>query len=180
MSLQIDLLRGSLTAGLRKKIAQGAISVFPGLRIGWIAAPAAAIDRLTSIQHASCLAANTLDQAADDRFSRSGEFEGYLRRIHRVYRRRMQTMIDALVRHLPAEVEWTRPVGGYTLWLTLPHPVEAESEVCDDLRNAGVRVAPGRVFYASTPEHAHLRLSIACVDEERIEEGCRVLGGVLA
>ncbi len=153
--------------------------VFPGLRIGWIAAPRAVVGRLASIQHATCLAANTLAQAAADRFSRGGDFEAYLRRIHRIYRRRMQTILEALGRRLPSGVEWTRPTGGYTLWLTLPHPAEAEAEICGKLNGAGVRVAPGRWFYASTPEHAHLRLSIACVDEGQIEEGVRRLGDAL-
>jgi DNA-binding transcriptional MocR family regulator len=153
--------------------------VFPGLRIGWIAAPLPAASRLASIQHASCLAANTLAQAAADRFSRRGEFELYLRRIHRVYRRRMQIMLEALGRCLPPTVKWTKPAGGYTLWLTLPHPFEDETEICGRLRDAGVLATPGRLFFASTPEHAHLRLSISCVDETRIDEGCRRLGDVL-
>lgn len=154
--------------------------VFPGLRLGWIAAHPAAIGQLVSIQHASCLSTNTLAQAAADRFSLGGGFEAYLRRIHRIYRRRMKTMIDALERHLPVDVEWTRPAGGYTLWLTLPNPVESEPGICDGLESAGVRVAPGRRFYATAPTHAHLRLSIACVDEAEIEEGCRRLGSALA
>ncbi len=153
--------------------------VFPGLRVGWIAAHPTAIGQLISIQHASCLSTNTLAQAAADRFSLGGGFEAYLRRIHRIYRRRMKTMIEALEQYLPADVEWTRPAGGYTLWLTLPNPVESESRICDDLEKAGVRVAPGRRFYATAPAHAHLRLSIACVDEAQIEEGSRRLGGVL-
>jgi DNA-binding transcriptional MocR family regulator len=154
--------------------------VFPGLRVGWVAAPSEVVSRLARVQHASCLAANTLAQAVADRFSRRGEFERYLRRIHRVYRRRMQLMVDGLDRHLPPGVEWWRPAGGYTLWMTLPEPVDAEPELCEAIGNAGVRVAPGRVFYAAPPDRAHLRLSIACVGEDRIEEGCRRLGGALA
>jgi DNA-binding transcriptional MocR family regulator len=154
--------------------------VFPGLRVGWIAAPSEVVDRLTAIQHASCLGANTLAQAVADRFSRRGEFEVYLRKIHRVYRRRMQLMLDGLDRHLPAGIEWSKPVGGYTLWLTLPHPADAESMLCGELRNAGVRVTAGRGFYASPPARAHLRLSIACVGDDLIEEGCRRLGSTLA
>jgi len=154
--------------------------VFPGLRVGWIAAPEAVIYRLASIQHATCLAANTLAQAVADRFSRRGDFEAYLRRIHRIYRRRMQIMIEALGRHLPSDIEWTRPTGGYTLWLSLPHPPEAENEICDRLARNGIRAAPGRWFYAEPPSHAHLRLSIAVVDETAIEEGCRRLGAVLS
>ena len=153
--------------------------VFPGLRLGWIAAPIDAARRLEEIQHATCLAANTLTQAAADRFIRSGDLELYLRRVHRIYRRRMAALLDGLERHLPAGISWTRPIGGYTLWLTLPHPVADEPALVHELASAGVLVAPGCWYYAAPPPTAHLRLSIACVDEGRIDDGCRRLGEVL-
>ena len=146
--------------------------------MGWIAAPQAAVSVLSSIQHASSLAANTLAQAVAERCCRSGEFERYLRRVHRVYRRRMQAMLGGLERHLPASVQWTRPVGGYTLWLTLPGRAGDATTWRDRLADAGVRVAPGRRFFGAPPDRPHARLSIACVDEEGIEEGCRRLGAV--
>lgn len=153
--------------------------VFPGFRVGWIAADRTAIERLTSIQHVTSLAANTIAQATAARFFRRGEFESYLRRIHRVYRRRMQVLLDGLEEHLPSSIQWTQPQGGYTAWITLPDPVSDELTVVTQLNRAGVRVAPGCRFYATPPIHAHLRLSIACIDEEGIKEGCRRLGHVL-
>ena len=153
--------------------------VFPGLRLGWIAGPREAARRLEELQHTTCLAANTLSQAAADRFIRSGDLELYLRRAHRIYRRRMATLLDGLERHLPSGIAWTRPMGGYTLWLTLPHPVAAEPTLVRELAGAGVLVAPGRWYYAVPPPTAHLRLSISCVDVTRIDDGCRRLGEVL-
>lgn len=153
--------------------------VFPGFRVGWIAAPREVIRRLAAVQHASNLASSTIAQAAADRFCRRGAFELYLRRIHRVYRCRMRAMLGGLERSLPPDIRWTRPVGGYTLWLTLTEPVEAEDEIVHSLLDAGVRVAPGRAFYANPPRRAHLRLCIACVDERSIEEGCEILGRIL-
>ncbi len=153
--------------------------VFPGLRVGWIAAPREAVALLGSIQHASCLAANTLAQAVAERFCQRGELESHLRRIHRIYRRRMQTLLDGLERNVPPDVRWTRPRGGYTLWLTLPDGGDDERTWCDRLARAGVRVAPGSRFFGARPCATHLRLSIACIDEPRIEEGCRRIGRVL-
>lgn len=154
-------------------------TVFPGLRLGWIAAPREAAARLGAVLRASCLAGNTLAQAAVARYCTSGDFEAYLRRAHRAYRARMQAMLGALARHLPPGVAWTRPLGGYTLWLTVPLPARREPEVCARLLRAGVRVAPGRPFFARAPAAAHARLSISCVPEERIEEACRRLGSAL-
>jgi DNA-binding transcriptional MocR family regulator len=154
--------------------------VFPGQRIGWIAAPREAILRLTDIKHASCIAGNTLAQAAAARFCTGGEFEAYLRRIHRVYRRRMQALLQGLERHMPDGVRWTRPSGGYTAWATLEGIGMAESELLERILQEGVKVGPGRRYFANRPAATHLRLSIACVAEERIEIGCRSLGRALA
>jgi len=153
--------------------------VFPGLRVGWLAAPAAAIARLTAIQRVSCLAGNTLAQAAAARFCGTGAFEAYLRRIHRVYRRRMQAMLRGLDEHMPPGVAWTKPSGGYTLWLTLPGAARDEPALCARIAAAGVKVAPGRRFFAKPPASPHARLSIACVDDAQIAEGCRRLGRAL-
>ncbi len=153
--------------------------VFPGLRVGWIAAPSSAIEALTAIQHVSCLSANTLAQAAAERFCSGGDFEAYLRRIHRVYRRRLQVMLEALATQLPPTVAWTRPSGGYTLWLTLPGAFADEPFWCSRIAEAGVRVAPGRAFFGAAPTAAHARLSISCCDDEQLREAAVRLGRAL-
>lgn len=154
--------------------------VFPGQRIGWIAAPQEAITRLTDIKHAACLAGNTLAQAAAAQFCTSGAFEAYLRRIHRVYRRRMQALLGGLERHMPDGVKWTRPSGGYTAWLTLTESGTRESELVERIAQEGVKVGPGQRYFGRRPKATHFRLSIACTDEEQIATGCRRLGRALA
>jgi DNA-binding transcriptional MocR family regulator len=103
--------------------------VFPGLRVGWIVAPKPAVSLLTNILQVSSVAGNTLAQAAAARFCAGGEFEAYLRGIHRVYRRRMRVLLEELDEHMPAGVTWTRPRGGYTTWLTLPAGEAPEDEL---------------------------------------------------
>jgi GntR family transcriptional regulator/MocR family aminotransferase len=154
--------------------------VFPGLRLGWIAAPRACVEHLVAVQRFSSLAGNTLAQAAAAQFCSSGAYEAYLRRVHRVYRARMQTMLQSLRDCLPAGVEWTRPAGGYTLWLRLPAAKPDERTLVERGLRAGVKVVPGSQFFPRPPGLPHLRLSIACVTEEQIVEGCARLGRALA
>jgi GntR family transcriptional regulator/MocR family aminotransferase len=154
--------------------------VFPGLRVGWIAAPREGIERLFAIQRLSSLAGNTVTQAAAARFCGSGLYEAYLRRVHKVYRRRMQAMLQSLRDHMPGHVAWTQPAGGYTLWLRVPGSATDERAMCERFLRDGVKVAPGRPFFARAPSDSHFRLSIACVTEAEIVEGCRRLGRSLA
>lgn len=154
--------------------------VFPGLRLGWIAAPPEAVQRLAAIQRASCLSGNTLAQATAARFCASGEFEVYLRRVHREYRKRMLALLDGLQAHLPRHVSWTRPIGGYTVWLEMPDRPNREDELYRRALESGVRMARGSRFFARAPRRTCFRLSIACATAPEITEGCRRLGAALA
>jgi DNA-binding transcriptional MocR family regulator len=154
--------------------------VFPGLRIGWIAAPRECVDRLYAIQRASSLSGNNVAQAAAARFCGSGLYEMHLRRVHKVYRKRMHAMLQGLRERMPGGVEWTQPEGGYTLWLRLRKTREGEDAILARLNREGVRVAPGSLFFPRARVEPHFRLSIACVSEEQIVEGCRRLGRALA
>ena len=92
----------------------------------------------------------------------------------------MQALLRGLEAHMPEGVEWTHPVGGYTLWLIMRDPSIDERSLCDRLLGQGVKVVPGSIFFARPPSGARLRLSIACVDEEKILDGCSRLGRVLS
>jgi DNA-binding transcriptional MocR family regulator len=154
--------------------------VFPGLRIGWIAAPRECVRRMVAIQGITCLSGNVLAQAVAARFCESGSYEAHLRRIHKVYRRRMQAMLAGLAEHMPPGVEWTRPAGGYTLWLGVGKSRLDERTLFMRLLQDGVSVAPGSLFVRTPPAQPSFRLSIACASEEEIAEGCRRLGRSLS
>ena len=155
--------------------------VFPGLRVGWVAAERACIERLLAISRFSALSANVVAQAALQRFCASGCYESLLRRVHRAYRRRMLTLLAALHRHLPERgVRWTQPAGGYTLWLTVEATSWSEDRVDAQLRAHGVLASRGSLYFTAPHPGVHFRISIANLDEAEIEEGCRRLGAALA
>lgn len=153
--------------------------VYPGLRIGWIAAPRAAIAPLTALNRVTSLGGAVLNQAIAAQLLRSTAFDVHLRRVHRTYQRRLRSLFDGLAAHLPRGISWTRPAGGYLLWLTVPAAAAHEGTIVERLARAGVEVTPGAPLHVRRSPHAHLRLSIACADEAAIADGCRHLGEVL-
>lgn len=150
--------------------------VFPGLRIGWIAAPEACLQRLLAVHRLSSLGGSQLAQAAIARFCELGMYDAHLRRIHARYRRRMQAMLHGLAAHMPDGAQWTQPAGGCTLLLTLAGMPAGEDAICRRFFDDGVRVEPGRPFFATPPAEPTFRMSIACADEQTIAEGCRRMG----
>ena len=82
-------------------------------------------------------------------------------------------------RWLPAGCRWVRPYGGMFFWLTLPSGLDATALLAKAV-DAGVAYVPGAAFYSADARADTLRLSFVTVDTARIEEGVRLLGGVLA
>jgi 2-aminoadipate transaminase len=51
-------------------------------------------------------------------------WQDYLESLKDLYRRRRDTMLDALAEHFPREASWTRPQGGLFIWATLPDYID--------------------------------------------------------
>jgi DNA-binding transcriptional MocR family regulator len=79
---------------------------------------------------------------------------------------------------MPDGCTWTRPAGGFFVWLTLPEGLDAKAMAP---RAIAERVAyvPGTGFYADGTGHRHMRLSYCFPEPHRIREGVRRLAGVV-
>ena len=64
-------------------------------------------------------------------------------------------------------------------WLTLPQGLDATALLPEAVA-AGVAYVPGAAFYSAQARADTLRLSFVTVDAARIDEGVRLLSGVLA
>jgi 2-aminoadipate transaminase len=151
---------------------------FPGLRVGWIVAPGAAIERLRVVKQTTDLHTDQLAQATLAEFLRRGMFSRHLAKMRKVYASRLNALDEALRKHMPEETRWTRPEGGMCLWLELPPGFDA-SELLIHSKERGVLFAPGRYFYAQNPLPNTLRLGYAGLDEKQIARGVATLAELL-
>ncbi len=151
---------------------------FPGLRVGWIVAPAAAIERLRVVKQTTDLHTDQLAQATLAEFLRRGMFSKHVAKMRKVYASRLMALDEALHKHMPEETRWTRPEGGMCLWLELPPGFDA-SELLIHSKERGVLFAPGRYFYAQNPLPNTLRLGYAGMDEKQIVRGVTTLAELL-
>jgi DNA-binding transcriptional MocR family regulator len=154
--------------------------LFPGLRIGWIAADRCRIEKLCAIRKLSDDGGNTMMQAAMNELCLSGSYQKHLELVNKIYARRMRAALEALSCHVPTEkATWTRPGGGYLIWLTLAPTRLTEAELCSLLRAHGVDADPGSGSFTQAPARLHLRISISAYAEDILEEGIRRLGKAL-
>jgi 2-aminoadipate transaminase len=151
---------------------------FPGLRVGWIVAPATAIERLRIVKQTTDLHTDQLAQATLAEFLRRGLFTKHLAKMRKVYAARLLALDEALQKHMPEGTRWTRPDGGMCLWLELPPGFDA-SELLIHAKERGVLFAPGRYFYVQNPLPNTLRLGYAGLDEKQIARGVATLADIL-
>jgi 2-aminoadipate transaminase len=151
---------------------------FPGLRVGWIVAPATAIERLRIVKQTTDLHTDQLAQATLAEFLRRGLFTKHLAKMRKVYASRLSALDEALRKHMPEGTRWTRPDGGMCLWLELPPGFDA-SELLIHAKERGVLFAPGRYFYVQNPLPNTLRLGYAGLDEKQIARGVATLADLL-
>ncbi len=153
-------------------------SLFPGVRVGSISARGRALEGLVALKHATDLSDARPLQAALTRFVESGDYDRHLVRIRMMLSERHRAMDEALACSMPDGTVWTRPEGGYQLWLELPHEVDTRDLLADAAR-AGVIFSPGSLFMPDGRPSRAMRLTVACADEDEIRRGVAALGEVV-
>ena len=168
--------------GSRELIAHcGSLSkvLSPGLRIGWMIAPAELLAKATMCKQFSDAHTSTFAQATAAQYLRSGRMPATLDNVRKVYGERARTMGAALNRELGDAIEFTQPNGGLFFWARL---TGANGKIADANVLAKkaieqlVAFVPGAPFFASNPDVSTLRLSFATANVEKIEEGIARLG----
>jgi 2-aminoadipate transaminase len=150
----------------------------PGLRVGWALAPPAVRDRLVLAAESAMLSHSAFAQLAVDRYLSTQPWAEQLKDFREMYRDRRDAMLSALDASMPEGVSWTRPGGGFFVWVTLPPGLDAKAMLP---RAIGARVAyvPGTGFYADGGGRANIRLSFCYPTPDRIREGVAKLAEVI-
>jgi 2-aminoadipate transaminase len=151
----------------------------PGLRVGWMIAPAELLAKATMCKQFSDAHTSTFAQATAARYLKAGRMPATLAHVRQVYAERAQTMGDALRAELGDAIEFVQPQGGLFVWARLTGAggkVSDGGELAKRAIEKGVAFVPGAPFYCANPDHATLRLSFATVGVEKIREGVVRLG----
>ena len=150
----------------------------PGIRVGWTAAPRPVLEKMNLGKQAADLCSSSLTQQFVAAYFAEGRWDQYLLSLRDLYRRRRDTMLDALAEHLPPEAQWTRPQGGLFVWATLPDYIDTTDLLARALREQ-VAFVPGRAAYVDGRGGSSMRVNFSGVSEADIREGVRRIGKVV-
>ncbi len=165
----LPMLAGSLGD---RAVLLGSFSkiVAPGIRLGWVCAPEAVMQRLVTAKQGSDLHSNYFSQRVLYQYLCDNDLDAHIGRIRAAYGAQREAMVKMLELHCPPEVRWTRPEGGMFLWLTLPERLDA-MELFERAIKERVAFVPGAPFYVDGGGSTTLRLNFSNSDLARIETG---------
>ena len=151
----------------------------PGFRVGWVLAPHAVREKLVLAQESATLCPPVFSQFAVAAYLHHHDWRGQIKIFREMYRERRDAMIAGLTDHMPPGTTWTYPHGGFFVWVTLPPGLDSQAMLPRAV-SARVAYVPGTAFYADGFGSRHMRLSYCFPTPDRIIEGTRRLGDVLA
>ena len=149
-------------------------ALLPGIRTGYVIAPPALRPRLSYLLRTREMGGSTFLQRALALFLSQGLYDAHVERVLPTYRKRRNALVAALSEHMPPEVSWTHPSGGYCCWLSLPENGDF-TNLHRMALSRGVLVTPGDVFFTRSPHRSHLRICFGGEDERVLGEAVRVL-----
>ena len=177
-------LEGELMPALRSMDADNVVylgsfsKIFaPGFRVGWVLAPHAVREKLVLTQEAATLCPPVFSQYAIATYLDQFDWRAQITVFRDMYRERRDAMMAGLNAHMLEGTTWTRPTGGFFVWVTLPDGLDSQAMLPRAV-TARVAFTPGTAFYADGLGSRNMRLSFCFPPPERIYEGTRRLGEV--
>jgi len=153
-------------------------TIAPGIRVGYVVVPDDLVAALEQIAAETTISPSVFVQGALMEFVRQGNFEPNLERTRQALRARRDAMLAALDRFMPEGSVWSRPEGGYFVWLDFPAGVRAD-ELLGRAGEAGVTFVKGSDFYVGPGGEESARLAFSFASVAEIERGIEILAGLV-
>ncbi len=147
-----------------------------GIRLGWMASSAPLVDRLLRLKSDS--GTSPIASAIAAQFMQD-HMEAQIAKVRDSYRQKRDLTLDALERHLGNAATWTRPEGGFFVWVTFDESRDIAAIVAG-CEARGVRIRSGSAFRVDGDDRHAVRLAFSHSEPDAIEAGIAVLGEVVA
>jgi GntR family transcriptional regulator/MocR family aminotransferase len=151
----------------------------PGLRLGYVVAPAPVIRELRALRRLMLRHPPLNNQRVAALFIGLGHYRAHLAEVAQVLHARAALLDDLLPRHLPG-CEVLRGAGSTSYWIRCPAGTDTDRLAEAALRQ-GVVIEPGAIFSMDAQATRHcFRLGFASIRTDRIAAGIARLGEVMA
>ncbi|MBF4575169.1 PLP-dependent aminotransferase family protein [Frondihabitans sp. VKM Ac-2883] len=149
----------------------------PGFRVGWALAPHAIREKLILANESATLSPSSFGQFVITEYLDQTDWKGQIDTFRGIYAERRDAMLSALGEYLPS-LSWTKPDGGFFVWVTLPHELDAKAMLPRAVKEL-VAYTPGTAFFSDGQGRNNIRLSFCYPTPESIRLGVSRLATVI-
>lgn len=152
----------------------------PGLRVGFITGHEDIIDRVIVCKQVNDVHTPLVNQMLVHKYITEYDFDAHIKKGCELYGHKCALMLECMDKYFPENVSYTRPDGGIFLWCTMPESVDCQ-EVFRSALEKGVAFVPGSTCMVDLEAKNNcFRLNYSTMPDDKIEEGIKILGGILA
>jgi 2-aminoadipate transaminase len=101
---------------------------------------------------------------------RSGAVYKYIDSVIPEYKKRALAMLDAMKKYFPSYTSWTKPRGGFYIWVQLPAGTDA-TEILKKAIDKGSVFVTGKTFDPEGKKNDTMRISFCNTSVEKINTG---------
>ena len=131
----------------------------PGFRLGWMLVPPEIYQKAELCKQSMDACSPNFTQVLANEFLQSGKMDLYIKKMRVIYKRRKDTMADAIRKYFPVEITWTEPRGGFYVWLKIPPKLDIMSVLKSSIEKGAVFVI-GKTFDPEGKDNSHFRLVV--------------------
>ena len=150
----------------------------PGLRLGWACGESDVIRQMVVAKQFADAATNTPAQYLLLEFIRRGLLDNQIQENVRFYRGKRDFMLAQMERHFPEEATWSRPQGGFFIFVYLPADMDA-GELFRSAVDNNVAFVIGQPFFVDGRGRNTFRLSYSQAGLDDIEAAVRQIGDLI-
>ncbi len=152
--------------------------LFPGMRMGWMVAEEPVIEKIILLKQSVDLCTPSFTQLILAEYIKRGRMKHSIERSIECYGPKLEAMLAALEKHMPADVTWSVPRGGMFIWLTLPERIDTK-EIFMTVIEHNVAYVIGRPFHCDHSGGNTLRLNYSFPSIEKIDTGIERLASAI-
>ncbi|HEX7404793.1 MAG TPA: PLP-dependent aminotransferase family protein [Candidatus Nanopelagicaceae bacterium] len=153
-------------------------TIAAGLRVGWALVPPSLKEKLVIASESSILCPSNFTQLTISNYLADQPWRDQIASFCELYKVRRDAMLESLDKYFPASATWTKPGGGFYVWVNLPPEIDTKVMMPKAIV-AKVAYVPGTAFYADGFGTWAMRLSYCHPTPERIREGVKALSQVV-
>jgi DNA-binding transcriptional MocR family regulator len=95
--------------------------------VGWALVPQSLKDKLVIASESSILCPSNFTQLTISSYLADQPWRDQIASFCELYKVRRDAMLESLTEYFPAEATWTKPGGGFYVWVNLPAEIDTKA-----------------------------------------------------